>query len=63
MKIIKLLGGYTVDEVNSIMVEKDTERLRDIQKMQDIVQEYFVNVLELPCPDFTYNLESSNKQS
>jgi hypothetical protein len=41
MKIIKLLGGYTVDEVNSIMVEKDTERLRDIQKMQDIVQEYF----------------------
>ncbi len=56
MKIVKLLGGYTIDDINNLIVEKDKERLADIAKMQDIIQEYFKDVLNLPCPDFIYNL-------
>ena len=55
MKLIKLLGGYTIDDINEIIVEKDQEQSLALAKMQGKIQDYFKDVLELPCPDFRYS--------
>lgn len=47
-------------------MNKETENTKidnpTVKKMQLIVQEYFKNVLGLPCPDFTLNLGGKNSQ-
>lgn len=43
--------------------ETETTKINNqtAEKMQLIVQEYFKNVLGLPCPDFTINLKNATK--
>ena len=32
------------------------------QEMQVVIQDYFKNIIRLPCPDFTFNLNKERKK-
>ena len=36
--------------------------MNDIDKMQKEVEKYFKDVLNLPCPDFRYNLPKKSRK-
>ena len=45
-----------LDPLASIVKKTEEEA---IEKMDKIVNTYFKNVLQLPCPDFTYNFKKN----